>query len=225
MTDKKRSATDWEAVRRDYKANLLSGRELGIKHDVSEAAIRKRAKKGIAEGEDWARDLGAKIQARAEDLVRKREAAKVITPEKVATEREIIETNAQAIVGVRMAHRTDIASAKGLVMELLSEVVHQTRHKELYEQLGDLLRNPDENGNDKLNDLYHKIIDRDGRVKSAKLLTDALKTMIGLEREAWSIGADDKGDDEAGKKVMSDAERASRLASILSSARSKADAA
>ncbi len=191
MTEKKR--TDWEAVERDYRAGILSNREIAERHGCSEGMVRKKAKNSVP---PWERDLGAKIRQKADDLVRKQVAAKEMTPEKVATEREIIETNAQAIVSVRMSHRTDIASAKTLVMELLGEVVHQTRHKDLYEQLGDLLRQPDENGNDKLNDLYHKIIDRDGRVKSTKLLTDSLKTLIGLEREAWSIGEDKERPDD-----------------------------
>jgi hypothetical protein len=220
-----KKVTDWEALRRDYKANLLSNRELGTKYGVSEAAIRKKAKTGEAKGEDWARDLGARIQQKAEEIVRKRVALAVDPEEKRATDRQIIEVNANAIVTIRMAHRKDIATAKGLVMELLDEVIHQTKHRDLYEALGDLLRKPDENGMDKLNDLYFKIIDRDGRVKSAKLLADSLKTLIGLEREAWNIGADDGGEGAGAGKVLTDAERASRVAAILSRARSQSDAA
>ena len=50
---------------------------------------------------------------------------------------------------------------------------------------------PDDKGQDKLNDLYHKIISMPQRVKSMKDLSDTLKTLIGLEREAYSIKEDE----------------------------------
>ena len=54
-----------------------------------------------------------------------------------------------------------------------------------------------------------------GRAKTMKDLGDSLKTMIGLEREAFSL--DSGGDDAAGKpgKEISDAELAVRLFDIL----------
>ncbi|EOK2809978.1 hypothetical protein ACJY85_000562, partial [Escherichia coli] len=55
------------------------------------------------------------------------------------------------------------------------------------EKLGELMFDPDDKGQDKLNDLYHKIISLPSRVKSMKDLSDSLKTLIGLEREAYSI--------------------------------------
>jgi len=49
---------DWDAIERDYNANLLSLRQLARAHGVkSENSIRMRAK---AEG--WTRDLGPKIR-------------------------------------------------------------------------------------------------------------------------------------------------------------------
>ncbi|EDT2653802.1 hypothetical protein Y608_004945, partial [Salmonella enterica subsp. enterica] len=55
------------------------------------------------------------------------------------------------------------------------------------EQLGDIMFAPDDKGRDRLNETYQKVISLPSRVKSLKDLSDSLKTLIGLEREAWSI--------------------------------------
>jgi chaperonin cofactor prefoldin len=215
-----KKATDWEGVELAYRAGLLPLRDIGERFGISEGAIRKKAKNAEP---PWERDLGVKIQQRAEAMVARREAAKVVSPEKIASEKEVVEVNARAVADVRMAHRKHIDRGQVLVVKLLDELEHQTDHRELYEQLGDLMYKPNENGTDKLNELYHKVISLQGRSSTFKTLTDSLKSLIGLEREAWNIGAEDLNKGDTGK-TMTDAERASRMASILASARSKADA-
>ena len=65
----------------------------------------------------------------------------------------------------------------------------------LLEMLGELMWSPDDKGNDKVNDLYMKIISMPGRVKSMKDLSDTLKTLIALERQAFGL------DDENNRPV------------------------
>jgi len=48
----RRTSLDWESVHREYRAGQLSLREIGRKYDVTDTAIRKRAKL-----EGWTRDL------------------------------------------------------------------------------------------------------------------------------------------------------------------------
>ena len=52
---------DWESIERDYRAGLLSVREIAAAQGVSHTAIQKRAKV-----EGWDRDLKAKILAKAD---------------------------------------------------------------------------------------------------------------------------------------------------------------
>lgn len=73
-------------------------------------------------------------------------------------------------------------------MRLLEELEIQTAQVPELAQLGILMANPDEKGIDKLNELYHKIISLPSRTKTMKDLSDTLKTLIALEREAYSIG-------------------------------------
>ena len=177
-----RKQVDWEGVERDYSAGLLSLREIGDKHGVTEGAIRKRAKK-----EEWIRDLTAKIAKKSDDLVRKEMVRSEVRSEKIISEKEIIEVNAQAIVNIKLAHRGDIRKSKNIVNALFDELELTTDNRELFEQLGELLRQESESGQDKLNDIYKKCISMSQRIDGVKKLTDALKTMIGLEREAYGI--------------------------------------
>ncbi len=176
-----RKQVDWESVERDYSAGLLSLREIGDKHGVTEGAIRKKAKK-----EEWVRDLTAKIAKKTDDLVRKEMVRSEVRSEK-ASEKEVIEANAQAIVNIKLAHRGDIRKSKRIVNALFDELELTTDNRELFEQLGELLRQESDSGQDKLNDIYKKVISMPQRIDGVKKLTDALKTMIGLEREAYDI--------------------------------------
>jgi 2-oxoglutarate dehydrogenase complex dehydrogenase (E1) component-like enzyme len=185
VATKKAQPTDWESIEGAYRAGVLSTREIAGQYGVSHTAINKRAK---AEG--WDRDLSAKIQAKAEALVSRREVSREVSSQKAATEREIIEANAERIAQVRGEHRADIQRVRSLGLALLAELEGQTSSRELLDQLGELLRAPDENGTDKLNDLYRKVISTPSRVDSAKKVAETLKHAIGMEREAY--GLDDK---------------------------------
>ncbi|MGK0705139.1 hypothetical protein ACSFCW_16905 [Yokenella regensburgei] len=177
---------DWEAIESAYRAGVLSLREIASQHGISDTAIRKRAKK-----EEWTRDLAAKVKAKADDLVRKREVRAQVRSENQISERELVEATAEAIANVRMEHRGDIKRARELANLLFSELSAECTDVEALHKLGELMLNPDDKGQDKLNDLYHKIISMPQRVKSMKDLSDTLKTLIGLEREAYSIKEDE----------------------------------
>lgn len=177
---------DWEAIEGDFRAGVLSLREIAALHPgTNHVAITRRAKK-----EGWVRDLNAKIKARAEELVTRAAVTADVTEQQKATERQVIEANAERIAQVRGEHRGDIQRLRTLALGLLSELEGQSADPALLEQLGEMLRKPDDKGADKLNDLYQKIISTPSRIDSAKKLAETLKAAIGLEREAY--GLDDK---------------------------------
>lgn len=202
-----KNTPDWEMIEQSYRTGLMSIREMAHLAGVTEGAIRKRAK-----SRGWERDVSAKITAKADALVRSREVRTQVRTEKAVSERVLIEANAQVIADVRMSHRGDIRKSRDLVMALLSELQHETHGIDLFEQLGELLRDEDEKGQDKLNDIYHKVISLPSRVKSMKDLADALKTLIGLERDAYGIGAEPQGG--SGRKDQSEAEVDRRIAEL-----------
>ena len=177
-----RKHVDWESVERDYSAGLLSLREIGDKHNVAHQVIARKAKK-----EEWARDLREKIAKAVDKKIGDKQVGDSLGDSKKASEKEIIEVNAQAIVNIKLAHRGDIRKSKNIVNALFDELELTTDNRELFEQLGELLRQESESGHDKLNDIYKKCISMPQRIDGVKKLTDALKTMIGLEREAYDI--------------------------------------
>lgn len=179
---------DWEVIETAYRAGLLSVREIAAQHGVTHTAINKRAKK-----EGWERDLNAKIKAKADALVSKREVSRQVSSERVVSERQLIEANAEVIANVRMEHRSDIRRARTLTNSLLEELESECSDVDALNQLGELLRREDDKGMDKLNDLYHKIISLPGRVKAMKDLADSLKNLIALERQAYSLDDPDAG--------------------------------
>ncbi|MDV5514424.1 hypothetical protein [Enterobacter hormaechei] len=190
------SKPDWEAIESAYRAGVMSLREIASQHGISDTAIRKRAKK-----DDWTRDLAAKIQAKADDLVRRREVRTKVRTENAASERELIEANAEVIATVRMEHRGDIRRARTLANALFDELEAECADVEALRKLGELMLDPDDNGRDRLNELYHAIISMPERVKSMKALSETLKNLIGLERQAYSM---DEGEKDKVVDALSD---------------------
>jgi hypothetical protein len=182
MTDEKKAAPDWERIEADYRAGVLSVREIAASQGISHVAIAKRAKR-----DGWTRDLSEKIKAKAEELVTTRTVTTPVTTEKTVTDKAIVEANAEVIAGIRLAHRQDIAKSRRLVMTLLEELEYQTEHRELYEKLGELMMQPDDNGRDKLYEAYMKAMALGGRTSTMKALADSLKTLVTLEREAYGV--------------------------------------
>ncbi|MBT0387708.1 hypothetical protein ISO63_05060 [Morganella morganii subsp. morganii] len=173
---------DWEAIESAYRAGVMSLREIASQHDISEGAIRKRAKR-----DDWSRDLNAKIKARSDDMVRKQEVRRQVRRETALSERVLIEATAEVITNVRMEHRGDIRRARELANVLFDELSAECADVGALEKLGELMIEPDDNGRDKLNELYHAVISLPERVKSAKALSETLKNLIGLERQAYGL--------------------------------------
>ena len=186
-TTNAKPAPDWEKIEADYRAGIKTLRQIAGEHGVSHVAINKRAKR-----DGWSRDLSAKIAAKADELVTKGAVTSAVTTESRISEREIIDANAQAIVSVRLSHRRDIQRSRRIAMALLEELEQQAGGEQvaMLEQLGELLRSEDDKGQDKLNDLYHKVISLPGRAKTMKDLGESLRVLVTLERQAF--GLDDK---------------------------------
>ncbi|CNC66858.1 hypothetical protein B7R74_02555 [Yersinia pseudotuberculosis] len=184
---------DWEAIESAYRAGLMSIREIASQHGITHGAINKRAKR-----DGWERDLKAKIKAKADSLVSKREVSTQVSTEKALSERILIEANADVIANVRMEHRGDIRRAREITNALFDELGAECADIEALRKLGELMLQPDENGRDRLNEVYQSIIALPERVKAVKALSDAMKNLIGLERQAYDIG-DDKGDNVVSK--------------------------
>lgn len=174
-----RKTIDWDAIELAYRSGVLSTREIGAQHDVSHTLINRKAK-----ADNWDRDLSAKIKAKADAIVSKAGVSSEVSTE---TEKQTIAANADLVAGVQLSQRKDIQRSRKMVMSLLDELEFQTDNMELLHQLGELLHKPDDKGIDKRNELFNKVISLSSRSGTMKSLAESLKTMVGLERQAFGI--------------------------------------
>jgi len=173
---------DWEAMEADWRAGVKSVLQLSKEHGVSRAAILKHwDKEGVP------RDLAARIEARANSLVTQAAVTREVTPESRVTERNIVEANAAVIADAVINQRADVRRARATVQRLWSLVDAELDYPAELAKLGAMMQAPDEFGNDKLNEMYMAAISLPQQIKNAKLLADAIKIMIELERKVLRI--------------------------------------
>jgi hypothetical protein len=183
---------DWEWIEGHWRAGLLSVMQIAAQYKedtgdpLSHTAIIKHFKQlGIT------RDLAAKIRAKSDALVSASLVSGLVSAETTKSETQIIDESAEMITHIRLAQRTDITRTRKLVMDLLAELERTTGNMDLFEQLGELMDAPNEDGNAKVSEkrreLYEKVISLAGRTGTMKALSESLKTLVALEREAFGI--------------------------------------
>jgi len=184
MTDQ----PDWERIEQLYRAGVLSLREIAIAcPPVNHVAITRRAKKF-----GWVQDLSAKIKAKADDLVTRQAVTADVTAERVVSDRNVIDANAKVIADIRMAHRSDIGRSRRLANKLLAELEAITDENGTLRELIDQLK--DDEGPAALLEAAEKMASLPGRSKIIKELSETLKNLITLERQAYDLenaGSDD----------------------------------
>jgi hypothetical protein len=161
----KRKIIDREKLELDYRAGIKTFREMAADHGLSAARIKQ-----IADEEGWQRDLAAKIKQVAEAKLNKSILnANLNNEARKASETEVVNASADQVVSVRLSHRTRITKAINIVADLFDELHADS---ELRLNKADDAKKP---------------LALQTRTAIAKSLTDSLKTVIGLEREAYSI--------------------------------------
>ena len=195
------NAVDWERIELDYRAGAMSLREIAANHPgTNHVAIARRAKT-----EGWTRDLSERIKAKAEDLVTRAAVTADVTAARAVTEKQVVEANAQDQASVRLSQRKDIRRKRAIVTRLMDELEAQVgpENAALLADLGEMMRSPDDAGQDKLNDLYRRIIALPERAKTAKTLAETLRITVDMERQAFGMDAKGADDDKKGVEAVS----------------------
>lgn len=173
---------DWEAVEREYRAGIRSLADIGAEFGVSAPGIVKKAKV-----KEWERDLSAKIRAKAEAKVNAALVNNRVNAEASINEKQIVETNAEMMASVIRGHHKSLGRLGGIIQLLFDRLESELTGTDLFSQLGELMLSPDDSGQDKLNDLYRKVISLPSQTDTAKKLAETLKTQIELERKVFKI--------------------------------------
>lgn len=198
---------NWAVIEAEYRAGIKPLRLIGEEQGISHAAINKRAKR-----DEWARDLGAKIQAKAEALVSKAAVTKEVSSAKKVTEQAIVEAAATIQYTVRMEHRADIKRSRALFQNLLGELeaVGSPDGQHLVDQLIESLNGPDDGETEdagrrrqvRNRKLLGDIQALPTRIDSGKRLVEMLEKLVRMEREAFGISSDEGSDNRGGAKTV-----------------------
>ena len=201
----KRATPDWDAIYRDYRPGILSNVEIGKAHNVSEGAIRKRAKlKG------WQKDLTGAVRVRVQEKLVRDE---VRTPG--ASDEEIVEEKSEQLAAVLKLHRRDVGTSQRLVALFQSQLEEAAT---IRNEIEEAIIEDTEGGGDGKPDIKR----RNAMLKAVSLSTHAgvlrdlalaQKNLIALERQAFNIDEKASGGDPLSEILDEVARRAVSLVS------------
>jgi hypothetical protein len=113
-----RKNIDWEAIQREYRAGILSVREIASLYGISHVSIIKRAKKFPGQ---WKRDLTERVRRAVVRKITTEPATNdVVTTE--GKEEEVVENAADKMMVVIRQHRTSIAKLASIEASFAEEL-------------------------------------------------------------------------------------------------------
>lgn len=190
-----KSPIEWDLIERDWRAGVKTQAQMSAQYGVSRAAMNKHfTRRGIT------RDLDGKVRAAASTIV----AQSIVDtgeghPGSAISDRDIIAANAQMQSQIILQHRTDIQRSRKLSMSLLTELEQQTDHRDLIEQLIDILHDPDDKHIQKRIEVLERVTSLSSRSSTMKALADTLRSLVAMERQAF--GLDDGEDTDEGTGI------------------------
>ena len=182
----KAKVVDWASVEADYRAGTLTDRANGAKHGISHGAVQQRAKR-----DGWTKDLSKRIAAAREAKVAKLAVAKQPSQIDLATEKQVVDANANLQTGVIIRQRKDIQGLMETIGALAGELGALT-NTELQDAL-DVIQNEKleeattETRKTALMKAYGAAMALGSRAGAGRQLAAALSTLIDKERQAFGI--------------------------------------
>lgn len=182
---------DYERIEPGWRAGVLSPHQLAAQYTedtgvkVSHAAIIKHFTKL-----NVPRDLNAKIQAQADAMVTKALVTEKVTKDRLVTnEGKIVNAGAEQVFEIRLFHRKSTARLQAIIAAQMEELEASSgpEQAQRLRDLGELMRNENDNGSDKLNDIYRAVIGLPDRSRVAKQLAETLRIAIDLERREFGM--------------------------------------
>lgn len=183
---------DWERVESDYRAGILSVREIAKRAGCSHPAINKRATR-----DGWTRDLDAKIKAKTAELVtRQAVTTKQFPPSKVS-EKDTVEANANLLATVTIGQRGLTDKSVRLIATLMNELELAIDAPETLGQVHDLLAAGEEPDLTQLKRVAELVTSLPERVSLAGRLVESLNRAIMGQRKVYRMDEDQKSADDS----------------------------
>lgn len=191
-----RREVPWDRIRLQWSLNTQSTRKIAAEHGVSHTLVNRRAR-----DEGWQRDLAVRVRLATHDMVaRHAHAACGELPVDIAKNDQpisvvegvdedlIVATEAKRRASVALSHRVDLSRLRRQMQDLLAEIEALT----LVPGAGSCTpskprsRGCGQEGSQTGNEVHHGV-GLSGRVDMVKKLAEIMKTLIGLEREAYDL--------------------------------------
>lgn len=113
-----RNKYDWEAIFKDYRAGIITVREVARKHNVDASYMTRQCKKHKIE-----RDLTQRVrQSVSQQLVHK-----AVHSESVKDDESIVRESAKTVVNVVEIHRKDILVTRALEQSIMTKLAKGTK--------------------------------------------------------------------------------------------------
>jgi hypothetical protein len=181
---------DWEAIEREYRAGQLSVREIARQDgNVSDRGIAKHA---AAHG--WERNLADRVRTKvAETLVRDGDSSQSGSQAHARTEEAIVAAAAARGAEVVRKHIASIGRVHTVTMKLLDQLEDTTDSLDTVTDT--IAADKDRDARNKR--LALRAVDLPSRAQTVTALSTSLKTLVGLERQAFNLNAPGEGAEES----------------------------
>ncbi len=173
-------------------------RAIGRKYGVTHRAITQRALK-----EGWTRALAPAIAARAETILIQEDRERVMEANRAqagavavvardpALDQVVIDHGARMVAEITTKHRVMIQRSRALVDTLMEELAAVTNAPELFAQVQMMLEGAEEVPASMLRSMAVAVESLPGRAKILATLIDSARSVVGMEREAYGMKAQD----------------------------------
>jgi len=177
---------DWELAEKLFRAGQLSNVQIGAQCGMTEAALRKRAKR-----DGWKKDLTEKVRKETRNKLVRAEVRAANAQDAARTEREIVEQAAENAVAVVRSHRCDLSAGQRTLSTLFAQLQYaaDNRDGEL-DQVAQQVAAEDGMFAAQTLARFRKALSLPTHAGVIRDLSNAMKNFQALERTAWNL--DDK---------------------------------
>ena len=197
-----RRRVDWESIEKEYRAGQLSNVEIGKRYGVAESTIRKRAKK-----HGWTKALARVVrEGIQEEMVREnvREARESHAQEggdaSSLSDEEITKAAIERGATVIKTHRKDIKKSLDIVSILQDQLMEVAQIREEIEE--EIHEETSEDKKARRRSTMLRAVSLPTHASMVRDLAMAQKTLVALERQAFSIDDDGRTPNEETPKMI-----------------------
>lgn len=180
MTDQAPRQINWDGIQAEYRAGNKSNVVLAASYGLSEAAIRKRAKR-----DGWQRDLSAAVKEATKEALVMDAVRRVRADDQARSDQDIIDAAAEESAGIVRRHRRDIGRLADTVRVLGEQLADAAESRE---RLIEIIKATSSPKAPKAAEAMRRAVSLPTHATVARDLTTAAKTLISLERQAFDLG-------------------------------------